>query len=219
MRHQCATFAPDTLIHSAEHQTGTLLRKGSLMRTLCLQLAAAVVVCVLPGMGWAQKAPTAGELLAGIHLDAPEKTDVRAYLGLTEGGSFDPTTIAGQLLIIEIFSMYCPHCQREAPAVNRLYQAIEASETLRGRVKMIGIGVGNSAYEVDHFRKHYQIAFPLFPDEDFIVHKSVGEVRTPFFIITAIGSNDRGRVLWTGAGHMDKVETFINRLNGFLSLD
>ncbi len=186
------------------------------MRTLCLQLAVALFVFAPPGMALAEKAPATGELLVGIHLDAPETIDSRAYLGLTEGGSFDPTTIAGQLLIIEIFSMYCPHCQREAPAVNRLYQAIEASETLRGRVKMIGIGVGNSAYEVDHFRKHYQIAFPLFPDEDFIVHKSVGEVRTPFFIITDIGPNDKGRILWTGAGHMDKVGTVIKRLNGFL---
>ena len=189
------------------------------MRTLCLQLAIALVVFATPGMALAEKAPAAGELLVGIRLDAPEATDTRAYLGLTEGGSFDPTTIAGQLLIIEIFSMYCPHCQREAPAVNRLYQAIEASETLRGRVKMIGIGVGNSAYEVDHFRKHYQVAFPLFPDEDFVVHKSVGQVRTPFFIISDIGPNDKGRVLWTGAGQMDKVETVIKRLNGFLSLD
>ncbi len=189
------------------------------MKTLCLQLAVTLVVFVLPGMAVAEQTPTAGELLAGIRLDAPETTGSRAYLGLTEGGSFDPTTIAGQLLIIEIFSIYCPHCQREAPAVNRLYQAIEASETLRGRVKMIGIGVGNSAYEVDHFRNHYQIAFPLFPDEDFIVHKSVGEVRTPFFIITDIGPTDRGRVLWTGAGRMDKVETVITRLNGYLSLD
>ena len=189
------------------------------MRTLCLQLAVALVVFALPDMVLAQKAPAVGELLVGIQLDAPESADVRTYLGLTEDGSFDPTTIAGQLLVIEIFSMYCPHCQREAPAVNRLYQAIQASETLRGRVKMIGIGVGNSAYEVDHFRKHYQIAFPLFPDEDFIIHKSVGEVRTPFFIITDIGSNDKGRVLWTGAGQMDKVETFTNRLNGFLGLD
>ena len=186
------------------------------MKTLCLQLTVALIMFVLPGMASAEKAPAAGELLVGIRLAAPEKPDVRAYLGLAESGSFDPTTITGQLLIIEIFSMYCPYCQREAPAVNRLYQAIEASETLRGRVKMIGIGVGNSAYEVDHFRKHYQIAFPLFPDEDFIVHKSVGEVRTPFFIITDIGPNDKGRILWTGAGQMGKVETFISRLNGFL---
>ena len=186
------------------------------MKTLCLQLTVALIMFVLPGMASAEKAPAAGELLVGIRLAAPEKPDVRAYLGLAESGSFDPTTITGQLLIIEIFSMYCPHCQREAPAVNRLYQAIEASETLRGRVKMIGIGVGNSAYEVDHFRKHYQIAFPLFPDEDFIVHKSVGEVRTPFFIITAIGSPDKGKILWTGTGNLEPLETVIGRLNGLL---
>ena len=190
-----------------------------MIRTLCLQLTIALVVLALPGMASAEKAPAAGELLVDIRLEAPETPEERAYLGLTDSGSFNPTTIAGRLLVIEIFSMYCPHCQREAPAVNRLYQAIQASETLRGRVKMIGIGVGNSAYEVDHFRNHYQIAFPLFPDEDFIIHQSVGEVRTPFFIIADIGPNDQGRVLWTGAGNMDKVETFINRLNGFLSLD
>jgi len=189
------------------------------MKTLCLRLTVALVMFALPGMASAGKAPAAGELLVGIRLDDPETPEKRAYLGLAESGSFDPTSITGRLLIIEIFSMYCPHCQREAPAVNRLYQAIEASETLHGRVKIIGIGVGNSAYEVNHFRNHYQVAFPLFPDEDFIIHQSVGEVRTPFFIIADIGPNDKGRVLWTGAGNMDKVETFINRLNGFLSLD
>jgi thiol-disulfide isomerase/thioredoxin len=189
------------------------------MRTLCLQMIAALVLLALPGMVSAEAAPAAGKLLVDIRLETPETPEEQAYLGLVASGGFNPTTIAGRLLVIEIFSMYCPHCQREAPAVNRLYQAIQASEILRGRVKMIGIGVGNSAYEVDHFRKHYQIAFPLFPDEDFIIHKSVGEVRTPFFIITNIGPNDKGRVLWTGAGQMDKVETVTNRLNGFLSLD
>ena len=189
------------------------------MKTFYLRLTVVLFLLVLPGVASAEKAPAAGDLLVDIRLDAPESPDQRTYLGLSEDGRFDPTTITGQLLVIEIFSMYCPHCQREAPAVNSLYQAIQASETLRGRVKMIGIGVGNSAYEVDHFRKHYRIAFPLFPDEDFIIHKSVGEVRTPFFIVVSIGPNDKGRVLWTGAGSMDKLETFISRLNGFLSLD
>ena len=189
------------------------------MKILCLWLTVVLVAITLPGMASAKKTPAAGDRLIDMRLNSPETPGERAYLGIVENDSFDPTTITGRLLVIEIFSMYCPFCQREAPNVNRLYQAIEASDTLRGRVKMIGIGVGNSAYEVDHFRKHYQISFPLFPDEDFVIHQLLGEVRTPFFIIASIGPNDNGRVLWTGAGTMDPLDTFINRLNGFLSLD
>lgn len=186
------------------------------MKTLCLWSTVVLVMLSLPGMASAGKAPVAGDLLVNMHLDTPDAPDKRAYLGLAENGTFDPTTITGRLLVIEIFSMYCPHCQREAPAVNRLYQSIQASETLRGQVKMIAIGVGNSTYEVDYFRKHYDIEFPLFPDEDFVIHQALGEVRTPFFIIATIGSSDKGKILWTGAGNMDPLGTFMDRLNGFI---
>ncbi len=189
------------------------------MKILWLWLSVVLVAIALPGMASAEKEPAAGDRLVDMRLNTPKAPDKRAYLGIAESDSFDPKTISGQLLVIEIFSMYCPFCQREAPNVNRLYQAIEASDTLHGRVKMIGIGVGNSAYEVDHFRKHYQIAFPLFPDEDFLIHQLLGEVRTPFFIIARIGPKDQGRILWTGVGTMDPLDTFINRLNGFLSMN
>jgi peroxiredoxin len=175
-----------------------------------------MILLTMPVVPLAGKIPAPGDQLADIRLKAPASADQRNYLGLEQGGSFNPTGITGELLVIEIFSMYCPHCQREAPAVNRLYQTIQASETLRDRVKMIGIGVGNSDFEVDHFRKHYEIDFPLFSDEDFVIHKALGEVRTPFFIISVIGSEDRGNVLWTGSGNMDPLATFIKRLESLL---
>ena len=182
----------------------------------CLWFAAALVFATLP-VGVAEAgAPKAGDTLIAMRLDTPEAATARAYLGVKDDGTFDPTSIAGRLLVIEIFSMYCPHCQREAPAVNEVFKAIEASPTLGGQVKMIGIGVGNSAFEVDHFRKHYQVKFPLFPDEAFSIHQALGEVRTPFFIIVAIGAEDKGRILWTGAGKMEPLETFMGRLNKLL---
>ena len=187
------------------------------MRNVCQWWTVVLFAFVIPGMASGGNVPAAGDWLVEMRLDAPLSADKQAYLGLSDSSSpFDPTTITGRLLIIEIFSMYCPHCQREAPAVNRLYQAIETSEALRGKVKMIGIGVGNSNFEVDHFRKHYKIEFPLFPDEDFVIHKAMGEVRTPFFIIAAIGADDKGRILWSGIGKLDPLETFMDRLSGYL---
>ena len=164
----------------------------------------------------ADNIPTAGSQLAPIRLAAPETDAAANYLGIGREAPFDPLTIRGSLLVIEIFSMYCPHCQREAPTVNQLYQTIEASSQLAGRVKLIGIGVGNSSYEVNHFRKHYKVPFPLFADEEFSVHKAIGEVRTPFFIIVSTHPDDRGIVLGTIAGGFGTVKSFITRLEGFM---
>ena len=186
------------------------------MKTNRLWLMTVVVMLAVPAMIVAGEVPKVGDQLTELRLDAPESADQRTYLGLKQPGSFSCTSITGNLLIIEIFSMYCPHCQREAPVVNQLHQTIQTSEVLKGRVKMIGIGVGNSTFEGDHFRKHYKIEFPLFPDEDFVIHQTLGEVRTPFFIITALDSDDKGKVLWTGSGNMDPLETFIGRLNRLL---
>lgn len=186
------------------------------MKNAYLCWAAALIVFVIPGMASGGTVPAAGNRLVDLRLDGPDSADTQRYLGLSDNSPFTPTAITGRLLVIEIFSMYCPYCQRDAPVVNQLYQSIEASTTLRGRVKMIGIGVGNSTFEVNHFRKHYKIEFPLFPDEEFVIHKAIGEVRTPFFIIVAIGPDDSGKILWTGSGKMDLLQTFMDRLSHFL---
>lgn len=186
------------------------------MKYICLWLAA-VLVATAPAAVFGQAPPVAGDRLEGLRLMAPEDPTHWADLGLVESGEFDILDIPGRLLIVEIFSMYCPHCQREAPSVNRLYEAIAASAALRGQVKLIGIGVGNSAYEVDHFRNHYQIPFALFPDEDFVIHQSLGEVRTPYFLIVDLSAADKGRVLWTEAGKMDSLESYLERLKTLLA--
>jgi len=174
-------------------------------------LAGAMILCGAAG-AWATAPPTAGGKLPDFTLDVPKDAAEKSYLGLAGSGAFKIPQIKAQVVVIEIFSMYCPYCQKEAPNVNRVYEKIEADPALRGKIKLLGIGVGNSAFEVGVFRKKYNIPFPLFPDGDFVVHKLLGEVRTPYFIGVKIGLDGSHQVIHSRLGAFESVEKFLDEI-------
>jgi peroxiredoxin len=150
-----------------------------------------------------------------IRLPLPQNIEQLNYLGLAGAAPdrrFEIHQVDAEVVIMEIYSMYCPYCQTEAPKVNQLYSLIAGNSGLKNRVKLVGIGVGNSAFEVDYFRKSYRIDFPLFPDEDFTIHKQIGEVRTPFFIAVKVMPGAGAQVIFTQAGAFDSPEKFLQQI-------
>jgi peroxiredoxin len=108
--------------------------------------------------------------------------------------------------------MYCPHCQAEAPALNEL-DALITSRGLDSDLKLIGIGIGNSDFEVDVFRQKYDVTYPLFSDPEFVVNKCLGEVGTPFFYVLDIDpASGRIRVADTMLGRMESPAAFLERV-------
>ena len=153
--------------------------------------------------------PVKGAALPPITLSVPEDPDEREYLGLSGSSFFSIPQIKAKVVIIEIFSLYCSKCQRIAPGMDKLYYLIESDPALRNKIKLIGIGAGNSRYEVDVFRKTFNTPFPLFPDDDFSIHKAMGDVRSPYFIAIKIDKDGRHEVVYSELDSFEEARTFL----------
>jgi peroxiredoxin len=169
------------------------------------------ILCfILVFPAWAaNKPPEKGEQLPVMNLPIPKNPDERSYLGLSGSGLFKIPQIRAKVVIIEIFSMYCPYCQKDAPGVNELYRLIENNTDIKNKIKLIGIGAGNSSYEVEVFKKTYNVPFPLFPDKDFTIHKACGEVRTPYFIVVKINEDGTHQIVHNQLGNYPGAESFL----------
>jgi len=171
-----------------------------------------ILLLVFAGILFAEIAPPEeGGVLPDVILSLPDEPVHQKYLGITENKkAFHISEIDAEILLIEIFSMYCPYCQKDAPAVNELYDKIAQDGNLKDKIKLIGIGAGNSPFEVDFFRNTYKIQFPLFADGDFSIHKRLGEVRTPFFIGVKIKKDGTHNIFYTKQGAIEDAPKFLS---------
>jgi thiol-disulfide isomerase/thioredoxin len=126
-------------------------------------------------------------------LSTPDKIGEIDYLGLDKNSrSFKLSQIDSPAVLIEVFSMYCIYCQQAAPQVNELYRLIEKNG-LADKIKVIGIGTGNSHQEADIFKDKFTVTFPLFPDFREGVSTVLKTKSTPTFVLLSA----RGRHIRT----------------------
>lgn len=156
----------------------------------------------------------AAEALPSITLSIPENPQHRDYLGIDGNGGeeFILDEIDADILIIELFSMYCPYCQAEAPLVNELHSLARQQEEKGITIKIIGLGASNSQFEVEQFGKKYAIEFPLFPDKNLGMYKKLGGEGTPGFLGCLIKEGRQSEIILRQSGGFDSADTFLHRL-------
>jgi peroxiredoxin len=124
-----------------------------------------------------------GQVFPDIDLAAPLTAGEARELGVKASAkTIKVSDFKAQGVILVVYSMYCPYCQREAPQLNVMHKLIK-DKGLSDKLKMVGVGAGNSPFEVNVFRTNFAVTFPLLPDKDFAAYKSLGRVGTPFYYV------------------------------------
>lgn len=177
--------------------------------TRCVIIFSLIIVIFCPSRE--SKALTVEKSLPQFTLNLNGDSSTQKYLGLKNNQTFSISNVQAKLILIEVFSLYCPICQKQAPIANKIYKYIQQNSELSKDIKMIGIGAGNNQREVAVFKEAFRVPFPLFNDPDFVVHKKLGEPRTPATIITM----KNGKILSIHYGIIENAEEFVQKLKYF----
>ena len=118
-------------------------------------------------------------------LKTPSQAKDRTYLGISGGDPFKVKDLKAEVILVEIFDVYCLPCQKQAPLYKQLFGLIQSNPAARDQIKMIGIAVGNDESEIKKFQDHFQIPYPIISDPKYVLHEAMGDLRPPFPLLCA----------------------------------
>jgi thiol-disulfide isomerase/thioredoxin len=69
--------------------------------------------------------------------------------------------LAGRVVLVNFWASWCEPCEREMPAMERLYAALP-----REQFELVAVAIDESEAEVQAFQDRYQLSFPIVLDLD-----------------------------------------------------
>ncbi|MBL7175209.1 MAG: TlpA family protein disulfide reductase [Desulfobacteraceae bacterium] len=186
-----------------------------------LSLVMATDVFSIRGSGGEKKALIKpGASFPEIALRTPADKNDRAYLGIPEGRSFTIKDIKAELVLVEIMSVYCGACRRQAAIYNKLYALIESTPETKGRIKIVQIGIGDIEGDIKAFKEAFKVPSPIVPDTSFDMHKAIGSSDTPFSIFVRQDSTGKaGVVVKTHLGVEEKYKELFSEMKSLMKMD
>jgi peroxiredoxin len=175
---------------------------------ICVFLCIFVYSSQVSAENEAPKPVSAGMKLPQFTMDAPSSEKDRQYLGLKNSKPFSLSEIPAKLIVVEIFSVYCPHCRKQAPQLNKLYKLIQQDSKLFKKIKMIAVAAGADQTKTDKWKETFHIPFPVLPDKETETWKMLGQPGVPYTLVVSTC----GAVLSDHAGATEDVEELFRHI-------
>jgi thiol-disulfide isomerase/thioredoxin len=77
------------------------------------------------------------------------------------GTPFDPVTIRGKYVLVNLWATWCPYCTRERPSLQKLYDRYEG-----GTFTVLGISLGEEPATVQGYMDSGGYSFPVIVNRD-----------------------------------------------------
>jgi len=162
-----------------------------------------------------------GDKFPYFPLSAGEISHFKAYLGLPPDKEI--ITIADiqtELLVFEVLNAFCFPCQTHALTLTKAHKAIEERPDLKGRIKILGVALGNTETITKGFINDYGVAFPVISDPEALADKILGPaIHVPFTLfIRRDASGKPGLVVETHTGAIEDPRVLLNTLDKLLNM-
>ena len=149
-----------------------------------------------------------GMTLPQFQLNAPGSSSEQKYLGLKDLEPFSWSQISSKIIILEIFGIYCPHCRKQGPVLNKIYKLIQEDPALKAGIKMIGVAAGGEQKKVDRWKTTLHVPFPLYPDPETTIWQKLGKPGVPCTLIV----KNSGKIMAVHFGVTENTEDFFRQI-------
>jgi hypothetical protein len=141
----------------------------------------------------------------------------QVYLGIKDEDTFSINDIKGTLTIVELTNTYCVSCQKNIKILNEIYKQTQNNKNLKGKIKVMGVAIGNNKREVNYFKNEHKILYPLINDPEFVAHKALGEPRVPYTMFVRRNAKGEEIIFKIHKGAFESADNLMNEINNICS--
>lgn len=140
--------------------------------------------------------------------------------GVTKEFEISLSSFAGQVVLVNFWATWCEPCEREMPAMERLYQALPRED-----FELLAVAIDARVEDVRVFQNRHQLSFPILLDLDQAVYTSYQAMGVPESLLIdregriveryvgprawdALEYKDRIRKLIDGVRHVQAADSF-----------
>ena len=118
------------------------------------------------------------------------------------------SSLVGRVVLVNFWATWCEPCEREMPAMERLYAAIP-----REKFELVAVAIDDTSSDVQAFQDRYQLSFPILLDLDQQIYQSYQTMGVPESLLI-----DRdGRIVeryvgpraWDDAEYVERIRALI----------